>query len=250
MKQPHILCEPSEIARYALLPGDPARVLRVAEFLDDWKEIAYNREFRTITGSYQGVSVTITSTGIGGASACIAIEELSACGADTLIRIGSAGASQAEVEIGDLIISTGAVREEGASRMYVEHNYPAVPHFSVLRALVEEAEAKGLRHFVGLTRSHDSFYIDDEAERMEKAHKNKLLGSDMETSALFVIASLRGLRAGSILNNVVKYESDVKEGINDYVDEADRAAEGEKQEILIALGAIKRLAERDRAEEV
>ncbi|BES64702.1 nucleoside phosphorylase [Gottschalkiaceae bacterium SANA] len=245
MKQPHILCEPSEIARYALLPGDPERVLRVAEFLDDWKEIAYNREFRTITGTYQGVAVTVTSTGIGGASACIAIEELSACGADTLIRIGSAGASQPEVEIGDLIISTGAVREEGASRMYVEHNYPAVPHFSVLRALVEEAEAKGLRHFVGLTRSHDSFYIDDESERMAKAHKNKLLGSDMETSALFVIASLRGLRAGSILNNVVKYESDVKEGINDYVDEADRAAQGEKQEILIALGAIKRLAERD-----
>ena len=175
----------------------------------------------------------------------IAIEELSACGVDTLIRIGSAGASQAEVEIGDLIISTGAVREEGASRMYVEHNYPAVPHFSVLRSLVEEAEAKGLRHFVGLTRSHDSFYIDDESERMAKAHKNKLLGSDMETSALFVIASLRGLRAGSILNNVVKYESNVKEGINDYVDEADRAAQGEKQEILIALGAIKRLAERD-----
>lgn len=249
MKQPHLLCEPSEIARYALLPGDPERVLRVAEFLDDWKEIAYNREFRTISGSYQGVPVTVTSTGIGGASACIAIEELSACGADTMIRIGSAGASQPEVEIGDLIISTGAVREEGASRMYVDQSYPAVPHFSVLRALVEEAEAKDLRHFVGLTRSHDSFYIDDEAERMEKAHRTKLLGSDMETSALFVIAALRGLRAGSILNNVVKYEADVKEGINDYVDEADRAAEGERQEILIALGAIKRLAERDRGKE-
>jgi uridine phosphorylase len=245
MKQPHLLVEESQVARYALLPGDPERVLRVAEYLDDWKEIAYNREFRTITGSYQGVEVTVVSTGIGGASACIAIEELAACGTDTLIRIGSAGASQPEIEIGDLIISTGAVREEGASRMYVDLNYPAVPHFSVLRALVEEAEDKGLKHFVGLTRSHDSFYIDDEADRMEKAHRTKLLGSDMETSALFVIAALRGLRAGSILNNVVRYEADVKEGINDYVDEAERAAQGEKQEILTALGAIKRLADQD-----
>ena len=241
MKQPHILCEDKDVAERVLLPGDPARVLRAAEYLDDWKEVAFNREFRTVSGKYKGVPVTITSTGIGGASAVIAVEELIACGAVSFIRIGSAGACQPGIALGDLIISSGSVSEDGASRMYAPAEYPAVPDFRLLSALVDFCKSEGYHYHVGITRSHDSFYIDNEAELMEKWNRLNVLASDMETSALFTVASIRRVKAASILNNVVLYEGDVKAGVGDYVDEADAAAGGEKREILAALEALIRV---------
>jgi len=238
MKQPHILCEEKDVAERVLLPGDPARVLRVAEYLDDVREIAFNREFRTITGRYRGVPITITSTGIGGASAVIAIEELIACGAASFIRIGSAGACQSEIKLGDLVISSGSVREDGASRMYAPMEYPAVPDYELMSKLVKSCDSAGYKYHVGITRSHDSFYIDNEAELMQKWNSLGVLASDMETSALFTLASIRRVKAASILNNVVLYEGDVKEGVGDYVDEAAVAAEGEHREIIVALQAL------------
>jgi len=238
MKQPHILCDESDVAGRVLLPGDPARVLRVAEYLDDWSEVAFNREFRTVSGNYKGVLVTVTSTGIGGASAVIAVEELIACGAKSFIRIGSAGACQTGIALGDLIISSGSVREDGASRMYAPKEYPAVPDFKLMSALVSACETAGYRYHTGITRSHDSFYIDHEAELMKKWNGLGVLASDMETSALYTLASIRGVKAASILNNVVLYEGDVKEGVGDYVDESGAAAEGEKREIIAALEAL------------
>lgn len=116
MKQAHILCELGDVSKCVIMPGDPARVLRVGELLDSYEEIAYNREFRTIKGLYKGVEITVTSTGIGGPSAAIAIEELIACGAEYMIRIGSGGGVQANIKLGDLVIATGAVREDGTSR--------------------------------------------------------------------------------------------------------------------------------------
>jgi len=242
MKQPHILCSENDVNPYVLLPGDPMRVQRVAGFLDQCEEIAFNREYRSVKGFYKGVPVTVVSTGIGGPSMVIALEELISCGGEYFIRIGSAGASQSDIAIGDLIIATGTVREDGASAMYVEKNYPAVADFSLLTALVESCRNLQYKFHLGITRSHDSFYIDDEAERMEKARKNKLLGSDMETASLYTLASLRGVKAASILNNVVLYEGELKDGISTYVDESeDSASEGEKREITAALEAFVRI---------
>lgn len=243
MKQPHILCDPKDVAEVVLLPGDPERVLRVAKLLDDWKEVAYNREFRTVTGSYKGMPVTITSTGIGGASATIALEELIACGAKKFIRIGSAGAAQSHIGIGELIVATGAVREDGASVMYVDKQFPAVANLTLASTMTRIAEENDFKCHTGIVRSHDSFYIDDELETMNYWSKKQVLGSDMETASLFVIGALRGVQVGSILNNVVLYEGDLKEGINDYVDEATVAEEGERREIIVALETFKALSE-------
>ncbi len=239
MKQPHILCSENDIAENVLLPGDPARVLRVVEFLDEWKEIAYNREFRTVTGKYKGMPLSIVSTGIGGPSAVIAMEELIACGAVNFIRIGSAGASQKNICIGDMILPTAVVREDGTSKMYINENYPAVADYSIYHALVMSCKKNDFIFHSGITRSHDSFYIDDEIQKMEDANKNGILGSDMETAALFTVASLRGVRAASILNNVVLYKGELKNGISSYADESDLAAsEGEKKSIRASLDAF------------
>ena len=235
MKQPHILCSDNDIEKMVILPGDPERVLRVAGFLDTWEEVAYNREFRTIKGTYKEMPITVTSTGIGGASATIALEELIACGAKYFIRIGSAGACNSQIDIGDLIIPTGVVREEGASRMYVSDNYPAVASFNLLRVINDTSIKLGYKTFMGITRSHDSFYIDNEREIMKHWNSKNVLGSDMETSAIYTVGSLRQVQVASILNNVVRYEADVKDAINDYVDDETKATEGEKKEIILAL---------------
>jgi uridine phosphorylase len=239
MKQPHILCEKKDVAERVLLPGDPARVLRVAEYLENVKEVAFNREFRTFKGMYKAVPVTVTSTGIGGASAVIAVEELIACGARAFIRIGSCGACQSGIGLGDLVISNGSVREDGASKMYAPENFPAVPDYNLLSLLVQSCETLEYRHHVGITRSHDSFYVDNEADLMAASNRLGVLASDMETAALFILASIRGVSAASILNNVVLYKGDVKDGIGDYVDEVSTVAEGEKREITAALEALR-----------
>lgn len=241
MKQPHILCEAKDVAEVVLLPGDPERVLRVAKFLDNWKEVAYNREFRTVTGFYKGMPVTVTSTGIGGASATIALEELIACGAKKFIRIGSAGAAQSHIGIGELIVATGAVREDGASAMYVDKQFPAVANLTLASTMARIAKEKDFKCHTGIIRSHDSFYIDDELETMKYWSKKQVLGSDMETASLFVVGALRGVAVGAILNNVVPYEGDLKEGIKNYVDEALVAEEGERREIIVALETLRAL---------
>ena len=238
MKQPHILCTSDDVADRVLLPGDPARVLRVAEHLEDVREIAFNREFRTVSGIYDGVTVTVTSTGIGGASAVIALEELTACGARAFVRIGSAGACRAGIGLGDLVIPVAAVREEGASRMYVPEGYPAVADHDLVGLLTEACDRHGFPRHRGIVRSHDSFYIDDEEERVASWGARGVLASDMETATLLTLATLRGVRAAAVLNNVVLFGGDVKEGIGDYVDEEAAAAEGEKREILVALEAL------------
>lgn len=242
MKQPHILCESNDIAELVLLPGDPARVLRVASYLDEWKEVAFNREFRSITGSYKGMAVTVTSTGIGGASAVIALEELIACGAKKFIRIGSAGAAQSRIGIGELIIATGAVREDGASAMYVDKQFPAVADLTLAMKMKEIAEENNFEHHVGIVRSHDAFYMDEEMEIMRHWNKKQVLGSDMETAALLVVGALRNVQVASILNSVVLFEGDLKEGINDYVSEKELADEGERREIMIALETFRALS--------
>lgn len=236
--QPHIRLSENHGAASALLPGDPARLDRIRPFLSDTEELAYNREYRSLVGTYQGVRVLAVSTGIGGASAGIAVEELSRLGVTNMIRIGSCGALQPEVKIGDLILVSGAVRDDGASKTYLDPIFPAVPDSDLLFACVRAAKARGFAFHTGIARSHDSFYTDREEEIDAYWAARGVLGCDMETAALYTIGHLRGVRTMSILNNVVACEADTLDAIGDYVDGESAAMRGEEHEILVALDAF------------
>jgi uridine phosphorylase len=236
--QPHIRLGNEDGAEYALLPGDPGRVSAVAKFLENPEELAYNREYKTVRGYYKGIPVLVTSTGIGGASAGIAIEELKNIGVKAMIRIGSCGALQPNLRIGDLVIASGAVRNDGASDAYIDKSYPAIPDTELLLHILTAAKGKGINFRTGIVRCHDSFYTDREQEIDNYWSDKGVLASDMETAALFVIGGLRGIKTASILNVVVEKEGDLEEGINDYVDSTSASKRGEETEILAALEAI------------
>ena len=239
MLQPHIRIDETHRAKCALLPGDPARIDRIVPFLSDVRELAYNREYRSVYGVWKGVPVLAVSTGIGGCSAGIAVEELARTGVEAMIRIGSCGAMQKGIGLGDLIIAAGAVRDDGASQAYVDLRFPAVADTELLNACLTAARKNGVTHHVGLIHSHESFYIDDNEEQKRFWMKRGVLGADMETAALFTIGRLRGVKAASILNNVVVSETDTADAIGGYVDGEDATARGEKNEILTALDALK-----------
>lgn len=245
--QPHIRLDESVNAKYALLPGDPARLDRIAPFLTDVKELAYNREYRSLSGRFEGVPVLAVSTGIGGASAGIAVEELHAIGVSAMIRIGSCGALQRRVRVGELIFVSGAVRDDGASKTYVDPVYPAVPDTELLMCCIEAAKQEGVAYHTGIARSHDSFYVDHEAETNAFWTKCGVLGSDMETAALFTIGRLRGVRTASILNNVVAFEDDTADSIAQYADGESASMRGERNEIRTALRAFVLLDRAQRA---
>lgn len=235
MIQPHIQLDNLGI-KYALLAGDPARLDRIAQQLNDVEELAYNREFRSLKGKYKGVQIIAISTGIGGSSMSIAVEELSRIGVTTMIRIGSCGALQREIKIGDLIIGAGAVRDDGASNAYVDSKFPAVSDAEVLNAIIKSIE--DYPHHIGIIHSHESFYIDDNAEQEKYWSKKGVLGADMESAALMVVGRLRGIRTASILNNVVEYGRDTANSINDYSGGINLSSVGESKEIEVALKAI------------
>ena len=235
---PHLKLKKSDSAVYAILPGDPARVDRIAEVLDDTKELAFNREFRSVKGTYKGIQVLAVSTGIGGASTAIAVEELARIGVKVMIRIGSCGALQPGIRLGDLILASGTVRDDGASASYAKPIYPAVPDTKLLFECIRAAENEKAACHVGITRSHDSFYIDEEEEVSKYWSERGVLGADMETAALFVIGGLRGVKTASILNTVVESEDKLEDHINDYTSGDQKMMHGEKLEILTALNAF------------
>ena len=241
MLEAHIQLDKSVNAKYAIMPGDPARIDRIIPFLEDVKELAYNREFRSISGYYKGVKVIAISTGIGGSSASIAIEELKHIGVDTMIRIGSCGALQKNIQLGDLIFAVGAVRDEGTSKAYADIRYPAVADTEFLLKCIETAKENHWNYHTGIVHSHESFYIDTNAEEEKKWSAMGVLGADMETAALFTVGRLRNIRTMSILNNVVLYGQDTADAIGDYADQATKTMEGERKEILTALEAIYKL---------
>lgn len=236
--QPHIQLKDNFQAKYALLPGDPKRVDKVKPFLTKTKEIAYNREYRSLLGYYKNIPVLVVSTGIGGPSAGIAIEELANIGVTTLIRIGSSGALQDHIHLGDLIIATGAVRDEGTSKAYIDLSYPAVADHELVSALSHACVQQDFPYHTGLVRSHDSFYTDREEEIDHYWSRKGILGSDMETSTLFVVGALRGLRTASVLNVVVPSKGNLQSGINDLAHGQSLPAKGEESQILVALEAI------------
>lgn len=220
-RQPHILCVKADIAQNVLLPGDPARATYIAKnFLSTSKLIAQNREFTTYTGRFKNIAVTVTSTGIGCPSTAIAVEELINCGARTLIRVGTCGgALKKEIRAGSIIIPTASIREEGTTKEYLPVGFPAVADYQVVNSLVRAAKKKDFRYYVGVNRTHDAFYGQTKnikrwgapyLDPRMKTWEYPLLSSEMETSALFVIALMRGVKAGAILA-VNSYPEPLKE---------------------------------------
>ncbi|WP_317853700.1 nucleoside phosphorylase [Chakrabartyella piscis] len=239
--QPHIQLDDSHGVKYAIMPGDPARLDRIAPFLDDVQEIMFNREYRSLTGYYKGVKILAISTGMGGASTGIAVEELKLIGIEAMIRIGSCGGLQPQIKLGDIILVNGAVCDDGASKTYMPAEFPAVPDANMLFFCMEAAKENNLPHHVGIARSHDSFYTDEEESIDAYWSKKGVLGCDMETASLFVIGHLRGVKAASILNNVVAPDEDTADSIGDYVAGEGLAMQGERNEILVALEAFVKL---------
>ena len=205
----HLKIKPGDIGSYVILPGDPGRCRHIAAYLENPQKIAENREFTTYTGTLDGVKVSVVSTGIGGPSAAIALEELIHCGAHTFIRVGTSGGMQPEVLGGDLVIATGAVRMDGTGTEYAPIEYPATAHFDVVQALQQAAAQSGNRFHIGVVQCKDSFYGQHEPENMPVSAVLKqkwdawlgcgALASEMGSATLFIVAAVRRVRIGSIL---------------------------------------------------
>ena len=249
-RQYHIQVAQGEVGRYVLLPGDPKRCEKIAKYFDDPVLITDNREYVTYTGTIDGVKVSVTSTGIGGPSASIAMEELYKCGADTFIRIGTCGGMQTEVMSGDVVIATGAIRMEGTSREYAPMEFPAVANLAVTNALVDAAETKAVPCHTGVVQCKDAFYGQHEPELMPVSYEliNKweawkklgCLASEMESAALFIVASKLGVRAGSCFLVVANQEREKLGLENPVVHDTDMA-------IQVAIEAIRNLIKKDQA---
>ncbi|MBQ2583022.1 MAG: nucleoside phosphorylase [Erysipelotrichaceae bacterium] len=241
MKQAHIQLDETVNAPCALMPGDPKRVDVIASCLENVEELTFNREYRSIVGTYKGMRVIGISTGMGGSSTAIAVEELKNIGVHTMMRIGSAGAMQKGINLGDLVICEGAVRDEGTSKNYIDPIYPAVPDYRLINHCVEAARDLGYEYHVGVILSHESFYYDEDAQDCEKWSRKGVLASDFETAALYTVGRLRKVRTASILNNVVLWGENTEESIGSYQGGESRTAIGEKREVLTALEAMYRL---------
>jgi len=246
MVQPHIHLSEELGVKYAILPGDPGRVTHIKEFLDNAEEITFNREYRSAVGTYKGVRVLALSTGMGGVSVGIALEELHNIGVKAVIRTGSAGALQEGIRIGDLILCEGAVREDGTSKTYVKTEYPAVADAEFLACVVEAAKEREYPYHLGIAHSHESFYHDEADEIAEYWSKKGCLGADCETGPLYTVARLRKMKAASILNNVVIWGEDTADAIGSFSEGEDMSYVGETREILTALDAIVKLEERSK----
>ena len=247
-RQYHIQVAQGEVGRYVIMPGDPKRCVKIAQYFDDPVLIADNREYITYTGILDGVKVSVTSTGIGGPSASIAMEELYRCGADTFVRIGTCGGMQTEIKSGDVVVATGAVRMEGTSKEYAPIEYPAVADLEVTNALVSAAKAKGFPYHAGVVECKDAFYGQHEPEKMPVGYEllNKweawkmmgCLASEMESAALFIAAGKLRVRAGSCFLVVANQEREKLGLENPVVHDTDMA-------IQVAVEAIRNLIKAD-----
>lgn len=243
-KMMHIQCKKGDIGRYVILPGDPKRVEKIASYLDNPVKIAENREFVTYTGLLEGVKVSVCSTGIGGPSAVIAMEELVKCGADTFIRVGTCGGISEEVLPGDIIIASAAVRQEGTGLHYMPIEFPAAADIKVLFELIASAKDLKLRYHSGIVQSKDSFYGQHEPDRMPTApelvykwnawKQAGVLASEMETAALFVAASVLHVRCGAVFLLIWNQERDKAGYQSDMVSDTSSA-------IRTAIEAIRRM---------
>lgn len=232
--EPHTLLTEEIGTDRAIIMGDPARADVVAGMMDNVKFLNFNREYKSFLGEYNGKKILAMSTGIGAPSAGIAVEELHNVGVKFVIRVGSAGAMQKGIGIGELIIAEGAVRDDGLSKKYVPEIYPAVPSHKLLSLAKKYAPDA----IYGIIRSHDGFYMDDNAETEKFWSSKGIVGADMESGILMVIGRQRGMETLSILNNVVLYEGDLSEGVNDLTKGKTSAAEGELKSLQVALNIL------------
>lgn len=249
-KEYHVNLTKGDVGEYVILPGDPGRCEKIAQYFDNPVLVANNREYVTYTGTLNGVKVSVTSTGIGGPSAAIALEELVHCGAHTFIRVGTSGGMQKEVLGGDVVIATGAIRLDGTSKEYAPIEYPAVANFDVVMALKESAKELNHPYHVGVVQCKDSFYGQHSPESMPIASElqNKweawirtgALTSEMESATLFIVGSTRRVRVGAVLL-VVANQTRRALGLEDIQVHDTEAA------IKVAINALKKLIAEDQA---
>ena len=248
-RQFHIACLPEDVGRYCILPGDPGRVPAIAALLDNARQVACNREFNVWTGYLLGEKVTACSTGIGGPSASIAMEELHKCGADTFIRTGTCGGIDLNVQSGDVVVATGAIRYEHTSREYAPIEFPAVADFQVTNALVEATKKLGLPLHTGIVQCKDSFYGQHDPaaspvyyelqQKWESWKRLGVLASEMESAALFVVAAALGCRCGSCFHVVWNQEREAA-GLDQ------KMSEDTSSSVKVSVEALKLLIEADR----
>jgi uridine phosphorylase len=244
--QYHVKVRPGDVGRYVLLPGDPGRVEKIAAHLDNAHFVSSNREHTVWSGALLGEPVSVVSTGMGCPSTAIAVEELIKVGCDTFIRVGTSGAMQPEIQVGDLAIVTGAIRDEGTTRQYLPVEFPAVASLQVVNALVTAADEKHARYHLGISHTKDSFYGEVEMKRQPLAHELELrwkawvaggaVCSEMEAAVIFILASIHRKRAGGVMTVI---GSDTETLL------AHKASPDLMIEVAVA--AIKRLIEQDRA---
>ena len=247
-KQFHIRCTSEDIGRYCILPGDPGRVPAIAALFEDAHQVAYNREYNVWTGMLLGEKVTACSTGIGGPSASIAMEELHKCGADTFIRVGTCGGMQLDVKSADVVVASGAIRMEGTSKEYAPIEFPAVADIDIVNALRTSAKELGQTCHVGVVQCKDAFYGQHSPEAMPVSYEllNKweawkrlgCLASEMESAALFIVASTLHVRCGSVFLVMANQERE-KQGLSNPV------AHDTDMAIRVAVEAIRKLIKED-----
>jgi uridine phosphorylase len=241
--QPHIMCGIGDVAKYALISGDPKRVEKVASMFDKNRKVGDYRGFVTYTGSVNGIEVSACSTGIGCPSAAIVVEELANIGVKTFIRVGTTGSLQRDVKVGDIVIASAAVRGDGTSRRYVPVEYPAVADFNVTKALLEAGQKSERRTHFGFVLTSDAFYGD--TDTLKRWSMSNVLSVEMECSSIFTIATLRRLRAGAImavdsspLTGTKKGEFEPGEKVGEL---NERVQEAVNEEIRIAIDALRTL---------
>ena len=248
-RQYHINCVPGDVGRYCILPGDPGRVPAIAALFDDAKQVAYNREFNVWTGTLLGEKVTACSTGIGGPSAAIAMEELRKCGADTFIRTGTCGGIDLDVQSGDIVVATGAIRFEHTSLEYAPIEFPAVADFQITNCLAQATKALGLPLHTGVVQCKDSFYGQHSPDASPVSYELKakweswkrlgVKASEMESAALFVVAAALGCRCGSCFHVVWNQEREAA-GLDQKMSKDTTAS------VKVAVEALKLLIQEDR----
>jgi uridine phosphorylase len=239
-KQPHLLVEEGDLADIALVPGDPGRVDRIAELCDDSETVAENREYKVVNASYEGRELTICSTGIGSPSAAIAAEELAAVGVETFIRVGTTGALQSDIEIGDMVVATGAAKDEGTTKRYEAAEVPAVADYETLSALVDSAERRQAPVHVGPIATDDAFYAETQTY-VEAWNDAGLLCVEMEAAALFTLARRKGLAAGAICTVDGNLVEGTQKGETDEEELPAKAKDNVGRAIRIALDATTEL---------
>lgn len=248
-KMMHIGLEPGDVGRYVFLPGSPERTEKIAAYFDNAREIAYNREYRTFVGELDGVRAAVTSTGIGGPSAAIAVEELRQCGAHTMMRVGTCASTSPKVSKGDIVIPNGAVKMEGVSQHYLPVEFPAVPDFQMLKAIEEAARSLGYPYNIGVTITKASFYTQTAPEtkpvgpeliyRWTAYEKGGATSTSMECAPLFTVGASLGIRTACVMASATDCKSYDSQSRNTVLDIEDRA-------IRTAIEAMRIIMRRDR----